>query len=99
VIDYPTNTGGKPFETWPAWVPVLFELAVLLGAFGTIAGLFRLGGMPDLYHPALKHEPFLRASDDKYFLIIDTKDRRYDQRSAALILTRTGGSHVALLEA
>jgi len=98
-IDYPVITGGKPYGSWQAFVPIFFELAVLFGAFGTVIGMFVLNRLPEWYHPTLKHEPFLKVSDDRFFLVLRTDDHRYDQRSAAELLARLGGRNLALLEA
>ena len=80
-------------------MPITFELGVLFAAFGTVIGMFRLNRLPKLYHPTLKHDPFLRSSDDRFFLYIDARDARFDPATTRDDLERFGGRDVALLEA
>ena len=70
-FDYPLITQGKPYFSWQAFVPVMFELMVLFGALGAVVGMFALNGLPQWYHPTLKHDRFAKATDDGYFLVIE----------------------------
>ncbi len=98
VVDYPLITAGKPYFSWPAFVPIIFELGVLLAAFGAVFGMLAINGLPRWYHPLLKYDRFVRASDDSFFLAIDAKDRQYDADRAAILLERLGGRNVDPLE-
>jgi ActD protein len=74
----PINVGGRPFNSWPAFVPVTFELAVLFSALAMLAGLFVLNGHPEPYHPVFNAPGFERASRDRFFLCIQADDARFD---------------------
>ena len=71
-IAYPLVISGKPFFSWPAFVPVTFELAVLGGALGAVFGMFALNQLPTLYHPLFASTRFERASDDGFFISIES---------------------------
>ncbi|HNQ89529.1 MAG TPA: DUF3341 domain-containing protein [Verrucomicrobiota bacterium] len=75
--DYPLLVGGKPMFSPFAAFPVVFELTVLLGAFGALAGLLCQSRLPEWYHPLLAHPRFARATQDKFFLLIECADDRY----------------------
>lgn len=68
---------GKPLLSIPAWIPVMFELTILLSALGCVGGLLLLCGLPQLYHPTLRSTRFARATDDRFFLVIEAKDPRF----------------------
>lgn len=72
------NVGGRPFNSWPSFVPVTFELAVLFSALSMLAGLFILNGHPEPYHPVFNAPGFERATRDRFFLCIQADDPRFD---------------------
>jgi hypothetical protein len=80
--DYPLNVGGKPLDSWPAFVPVTFELTVLSAALAGVAGFLWLAGFPRLDHPAFSDGRFRRASQDRFFVCIRSDDPRYSRESA-----------------
>ena len=76
---YPLNIGNRPLLSWPAFIPVTFELAILFGAFSAVFGmLFLLNGLPRPHHPVFNVEAFERATQDRYFLLIEASDSRFD---------------------
>lgn len=78
MVDYPVNVGGRPFLSWPAFVPITFELMILLSAFGAVFGMFLMNGLPRLYHPVFNAPRFDRATQDAFFLCIEADDPKFD---------------------
>jgi len=97
-VDYPLITSGKPYFSWPAFVPIIFELGVLLASFGAVIGMLALNGLPRWYHPLLKYDRFVRASDDSFFLAIEAGDKKFDADRTATFLEQLGGRNVDPLE-
>lgn len=97
-VDYPLIIGGKPFNSYQAWVVVCFELTILLSAFGTVLGMLAVNGLPRLHHPLLTHPGFRSFSDDKFFLSIESTDPKFDAVKTRELLERIGGQRVALVE-
>lgn len=93
-MNYPLNISGKPFLNWPAFVPVTFELTVLLSAFGAVFGMFFLNGLPRHHHPLFNSEKFLRATDDKFFLCIEAEDTLFSEEKAQKLLVDAGAVHI-----
>jgi len=78
VSAYPMNIGGRPYNSWPAFIIVIFELTILFAAFSAVLGMFALNGMPKPYHPLFNVERFTGASKDRYFLFIEVADPKFD---------------------
>ncbi len=90
VLDYPINVGGRPLNSWPSFIPVTFELTILLSAFAAIIGLFALCRLPWPHHPAFNVPAFERASQDRFFLCIEAQDPRFDSEGTRRFLAGLG---------
>ena len=79
---YPYLISGKPYQSLPAWIPVCFELTILFSAFGAVFGQLLLNKLPMLYHPVFKHPALRRATQDRFFLVIQADDPRFRELAA-----------------
>jgi hypothetical protein len=94
VIDYPLVISGKPFFSWPAFIPVCFEVTVLFGALGAVLGMLHLNRLPRHHHPLFRSKHFESATDDKFFISVEVGDPRFDAKRTAALLEELGATHV-----
>lgn len=91
VIHYRINSGGRPYNSWPAFIPITFELTILFAGFTAVFALIILNRQPQLYHPVFNAPNFERASVDRFFLCIETDDVLFDREKTAKLLQELGG--------
>src|SRR5262249_31592427 len=86
VINYPINVGGKPLLSWPAFVPVVFELTILGASFAAVFGMLGLNGLPMPHHPLFYVPDFTRASRSRFFLCIQADDPLFEVNATRAFL-------------
>lgn len=96
--DYPVIISGKPFWSLPANIPIIFECTVLLSAITAVFGMFALNNLPMLYNPLFKSERFRRVTDDRFFIVIDASDRRFDEAETTKLLQDAGAVAIERVE-
>ena len=96
--DYPLIVGGKPLFSPMFAFPVSYELTILFTAFATIIGMFVVNGLPMHYHPVQKAPNLTRLLDDRFHIVIEANDPKYNAAATRAFLEQIGGADIAELE-
>ena len=94
VIEYPMNIGGRPQAAWTAFIVPSYELTILFAALTAAIGMIMLSGLPQPYHPVFNVDRFSMASSDKFFLVVEAKDAKFDHRRVGDFMRTTGAKGV-----
>ena len=92
--DYPINVGGKPTNSWPAFIPITFEMTVLCAAFAAVLGMLVLNKLPQPYHPVFNVPSFAMATRDRFFLAVEANDPKFDHGKVVELLKSLGALEV-----
>lgn len=96
---YPLVVGGKPTNqfTIPAFFPIMFELTILLSAFTAVFGMLIINGLPRWNHPLFNWNRFKKATEDKFYLCIESRDPQFSERTTRDLLTHLGGVEITVV--
>ncbi len=94
VIAYPLNVGGRPVNSWPSFIPVIFEMTVLVAALSAVLGMLAMNGLPRPHHPLFGIPQFDRATQDRFFLCVLAWDPKFDPQGVREFLQRLGATEV-----
>jgi hypothetical protein len=97
VMNYPLIIGGKPLFDFTFTIPVTFELTVLFSGISATVGIFALNGLPQLYHPTMKYKAFHRGSDDRFLLVVEADDPKFNAEATAADLKALGAQEVEVV--
>jgi hypothetical protein len=95
VIGYPLNIGGRPLDSWPAFIPSAWEICALSVVYVGFVAFLVYCQLPLLYHPIFNTPRFERASQDRTFLCVEAHDPRFDADRVSAIFRKHRAAHVA----
>lgn len=93
-VEYPLNIGGRPYNSWPSFIPITFECTVLVASIFAVLGMLALNGLPRPHHPVFGVERFSRATRDAFFLCIQARDEKFEAADVRVFLEGLNSSKV-----
>ena len=99
VSSYPLNVAGKPYNSWPAFIPITFELTILGASIFCVFGMLAMNGLPAPYHPVFNAERFALATRDRFFLLIKARDSKFNAAKTKQFLASLKAREVSEVEA
>lgn len=97
-VDYKFMISGKPFFSLPAFIPVTFETTILGAALTAVFGMLALNRLPMLYNPLFKSARFRRVTSDRFFVVIDASDPKFDEQRTSGLLASLGATAIERVE-
>jgi hypothetical protein len=98
-VEYPINVGGRPYHSWPSFIPITFETTILGAALTTVLGMLALNGLPQPYHPVFNAPRFALATRDRFFLAVEARDPLFEYEKTKEFLQTLGPREVFDVEA
>ena len=99
VVHYSLNIGGRPLNSWPAFIPVMFECTVLFAAVSAVFSMIIMNGLPRPHHPTFNVDRFKYALQDRFFLYVDAEDPQFDREETKQFLESLNPHEVSEVEA
>jgi Protein of unknown function (DUF3341) len=96
-VDYPIIVGGKPLFAFTFSIPIMFELMILLSAFGSLYGMLGLNRLPQFYHPIFNYKNSESITDDGFVLAIEAADPQFDATECVRVLEEAGARHAEVV--
>jgi len=97
-VDYPLNIGGRPIHSWVSFIPVTFELTILGAALAAVFGMLALNGLPQPHHPLFNVPEFSLASQNRFFICIEARDKQFELENASEFMRSIGATSVTTVE-
>jgi len=97
-INYPLNIGGRPLNSWPQFIPITFEMTILFAAIGAVVGMIFRNGLPRPIHPVFNVDRFELVTQDKFFLLIESADPKFERTRTEKFLKSLKPTHISVVD-